>query len=132
MPILRRTKPQTMTDRVRAAGSAAGDASKAVGYAAKAAGEVVGEGAKTVRDRAVETTNRAPSGLDSTKGKAVAAVGVAAGTAGAVAFWKRSQDDEPEVEFDPAVKEPTSVTTTETPEAKAAKAAAPSTNGGSN
>ena len=106
MPSLRRSKPKTVTDRVKTAGAAAGDVSKAVGKSAS-------------------------SGLESTRGKAAAAVGVAAGTAGAVAFWKRSQGDEPDIQFDPKVGEPTSVTTTETPEAKAAKEAASSANGDS-
>jgi len=130
MPSLKRSKPKTTTDRVKAAGSAAGDLGKAVGSVAKAAGEVVGEGAKTVRDRAVTTTRIAPV-PDSAKGKAVAAVGAAGAADGAVAFWKKSQGDEPDIEFDPKAGEPTSVTTTETPEAKAAKEAAPSANGGS-
>ena len=91
MPSLRRSKPKTVTDRVKTAYTAAGGV-----------------------------------------GKAAAAAGVAAaGAAGAVAYWKKSQDDEPAVEFDPAAGEPTSVTTTETPEAKAAKEAASLANGGS-
>lgn len=130
MPSLRRSKPKTATDRVKAAGAVAGDVGKAVGNVAKAAGEVVGEGAKTVRDRAV-TTTRTPPVPESAKGKAVAAVGAAGAAAGAVAFWKKSQSDEPEIEFDPQEGEPTSVTTTETPEAKAAKEAASPPNGGS-
>ena len=72
MPSLKRSKPKTVTDRVKAAGAVAGDAGKAVGNAAQAAGEVVAEGAKTVRDRAVSTTKSTPSGLETTSGKAVA------------------------------------------------------------
>jgi hypothetical protein len=126
MPSLKRSKPKTVTDRVKAASSAAGDAGKAVGNAASAAGEVVAEGAKTVRDRAVATTKSAPSGLETTRGKVVAGVGAAGAAAGAVAFWKKSQQGgEPDVTVDPSEREPTSVTTTETPEAKAAKEAAP-------
>lgn len=128
MPSLKRSKPKTATDRVKAAGAVAGDAGKAVGNAAQAAGEVVAEGAKTARDRVVSTTKSAPSGLETTKGKAVAAVGAAGAAAGAVAFWKKSQGGEPDVVVDPGEKEPTSVATTETPEAKAAKTSA---NGGS-
>ena len=131
MPSLRRSKPKTVTDRVKTAGTAAGDVGKAVGNVAKAAGEVVGEGARTVRDRAVDSAKGAPSGLESSKAKAAAAGVAAAGAAGAVAYWKKSQGDEPAVKFDPAAGEPTSVTTTETPEAKAAKEAAPLANGGS-
>lgn len=131
MPSLKRSKPKTVTDRVKAAGAAAGDAGKAVGNAAQAAGEVVAEGAKTVRDRAVATTKNTPSGLESTRGKAVAAVGAAGAAAGAVAFWKKSQGDEPDLVVDPSEKEPTSVTTTQTAEAKAAKEATSSDNGGS-
>ncbi len=123
MPSLKRSKPKTASDRVKAVGAVAGDAGKAVGNAAQAAGEVVAEGAKTVRDRAIDATKGAPSGLESTRGKAVAAVGAAGAAAGAVAFWKRSQGDEPDVVFDPSQNEPTSVTTTETAEAKAAKEA---------
>jgi len=123
MPSLKRSKPETVTDRVKAAGATAGDAGKAVGNAAQAAGEVVAEGAKTARDRLVSTTKSAPSGLETTRGKAVAAVGAAA-AAGAVAFRKKSQEGEPDIVVDPAEKEPTSLATTETPEAKAAKASA--------
>jgi hypothetical protein len=126
MPSLKkRSKPKTVTDRVKTAGAAAGDLGKAVGNAAKAAGEVVGEGAKTVRDRAAGTTKSTPSALDSTKAKAAAAAGLAAGAAGAVAYRLKSQSDEPEIKFDPKAGEPTSVTTTETPEAKAAKEVTP-------
>jgi len=79
-----------------------------------------------------DSAKGAPSGLESTKAKAAAAAGVAAaGAAGAVAYWKKPQGDAPAAEFDPAAGEPTSVTTTETPEAKAAKEAAPLANGGS-
>jgi hypothetical protein len=124
MPSLKRSKPKTVTDRVKAAGAVAGDAGKAVG-------EVVAEGAKTVRDRAVATTKSAPSGLETTRGKAVAAAGAAGAAAGAVAFWKRSQGDEPDIVVDPTEKEPTSVTTTETAEAKAAQEATSSANGDS-
>ncbi|MDX6585929.1 MAG: hypothetical protein QOI31_402 [Solirubrobacterales bacterium] len=124
MPSLKRSKPKTVTDRVKAAGSVAGDAAQTVGNAAQAAGEVVVEGAKTARDRVVTTTKGAPSGLETTRGKAVAAVGAAGAAAGAVAFWKKSQGDEPDVVVDPGETEPTSVVTTETPEAKAAKASA--------
>ena len=76
----------------------------------------------------LSTTKSAPSGLETTKGKAVAAVGAAGAAAGAVAFWKKSKGGEPDVVVDPGEKEPTSVATTETPEAKAAKTSA---NGGS-
>jgi hypothetical protein len=131
MPSLKRSKPKTVTDRVKAAGTVAGDAGKAVGNVAQAAGEVVAEGAKTVRDRAVGSKKSAPSGLESTRGKAVAAVGAVGAAAGAVAFWKKSQDGEPDVVVDPSEREPTSVTTTETPEAKAAKEATSSANGDS-
>jgi hypothetical protein len=124
MPSLKRSKPKTMTDRVKTAGAVAGDAGKAVGNAAQAAGEVVAEGAKTARDRMVSTTTSAPSGLETTRGKAVAAVGAAGAAAGAVAFWKKSQAGEPDVVVNPGETEPTSVTTTETPEAKAAKVSA--------
>ena len=129
MPSLKRSKPKTVTDRVKAAGSAAGDVGKAVGNAAQAAGEVVTEGAKTVRDRAVGT-KKAPSGLETTRGKAVAAVGAAGAAAGAVAFWKKSQGGEPDIVVDPSEVEQTSFATTETPEAKAAKEGA-AANGGS-
>jgi len=124
MPSLKRSKPETVTDRVKAAGATAGDAGKAVGNAAQAAGEVVVEGAKTARDRLVSTTKSAPSGLETTRGKAVAAVGAAGAAAGAVAFWKKSQEGEPDIVVDPGQKEPTSFATTETPEAKAAQIAA--------
>jgi hypothetical protein len=124
MPSLKRAKPKTVTDRVKAAGAVAGDAGKAVGNAAQAAGEVVAEGAKTARDRVISTTKSTPSGLETTKGKAVAAVGAVGATAGAVAFWKKSQGGEPDVIVSPGEKEPVSVATTETPEAKAAKASA--------
>ena len=124
MPSLKRSKPKTATDRVKAASAVAGDAGKAVGNAAQAAGEVVAEGAKTARDRVVSTTKSAPSGLETTKGKAVAAAGAAGAAAGAVAFWKKSQGGEPDLVVDPGEKEPTSVGTTETPEAKAAKTSA--------
>lgn len=129
MPSLRRSKPKTVTDRIKTAGASAGDVGKAVGNVAKAAGEVVGEGAKTARDLAVTTTKNAPSTLETTKGKAAAAAAV--GAAGAVAYWKKSQGDEPAVEFDPKAGEPTSHATTETPEAKAAKDAVSSANGDS-
>jgi hypothetical protein len=128
---LKRSKPKTVTDRVKAAGAVAGDAGKAVGNAAHAAGEVVSERAKTVRDRAATRTKEAPSGLETTRGKVVAGVGAAGAAAGAVAFWKKSQGGEPDVTVDPSQPEPTSVTTTETAEAKAAKEAAATTSGGS-
>jgi len=131
MPSLRRSKPQTAADRIKTAGAAAADVTKAVGNVAKAAGEVAGEGAKTARDLAVSTTKKAPSSLETTKGKAAAAGAAAVGAAGAVAYWKKSQGDEPAVEFDPKAGEPTSHTTTETPEARAAKDAAASANGDS-
>ena len=131
MPSLKRSKPKTVTDRVKAAGAVAGDAGKAVGNAAQAAGEVVAEGAKTVRDRAVTTTKNTPSGLETTRGKVVAGVGAAGAAAGAVAFWKKSQGGEPDLTVDPTEREQTSFATTETPEARAAKQAAPAANGGS-
>ena len=124
MPSLKRSKPKTVTDRVKAAGAVAGDAGKAVGSAAQAAGEVVAEGAKTARDRVVSTTSSSPSGLETTRGKAVAAVGAVGAAAGAVAFWRKSQGGEPDLVVNPSEKEPTSVATTETPEAKAAKSSA--------
>ena len=131
MPSLKRSKPKTVTDRVKAAGSVAGDAGKAVGNAASAAGEVVAEGAKTVRDRAVATTKSAPSGLETTRGKVVAGVGAAGAAAGAVAFWKKSQGGEPDITVDPTDREETSFATTETPEAQAAKEATSPAGGGS-
>ncbi len=123
MPSLKRSKPKTVTDRVKAAGSVAADAGKAVGNAAQAAGEVVTEGAKTARDRAVATTKSTPSGLETTRGKAVAAVGAAGAAAGAVAFWRKSQAGEPDITVKPSDMEETSFATTETPEAKAAQEA---------
>ena len=123
MPILKRSQPQTVTDRVKAAGNVAADAGKAVGNAAQAAGEVVAEGAKTARDRALATTKSAPSGLETTRGKAVAVVGAAGAAAGAVAFWRKSQDGEPDIKVNPSEPEETSFATTQTPEAQAAKEA---------
>ena len=128
---LKRSKPKTLTDRVKTAGAVANDAGKAVGGAAQAVGEIVAEGAKTARDRAVSTRKAAPSGLETTRGKAVAAVGAVGATAGAVAFWRKSQSTEPDIKVDPSRPEPTSVATTETPEAKAAKETTPAANGSS-
>ena len=129
MPSLKRSKPKTVTDRVKAAGNVAADAGKAVGNVAQAAGEVVAEGAKTARDRALATTKSAPSGLETTRGKAVAAVGAAGAAAGAVAFWRKSQGGEPDIKFDPSQPEETSFATTQTPEAQAAKEATASSAG---
>ena len=130
MPSLKRSKPKTMTDRVKAAGSSTVEAGKAVGNAAQAAGEVVAEGAKTVLDRALSA--KPSSGLETTRGKTAAAVGAAGAAVGAVAFWKKSQSGgEPDVVVDPSVKEPTSVTSVETPEAKAASEAMSASNGDS-
>lgn len=131
MPSLKRSKPKTVTDRVRTAGAVAADAGKAVGNAAQAAGEVVVEGARTARDRAVATTKSAPSGLETTRGKAVAAVGAAGAAAGAVAFWRKSQSGEPDIKVDPTEPESTSFATTQTPEAQAAKEATTSASGSS-
>lgn len=131
MPSLKRSKPKTVTDRVKAAGNVAADAGKAVGNVAQAAGEVVTEGAKTARDRALGTTKSAPSGLETTRGKAVAAVGAAGAAAGAVAFWRKSQSGEPDVTVSPGEKETTSFATTETPEAQAAKQSAAAGGGSS-
>ena len=130
-PTLKRSKPKTMTDRVKAARAATADAGKAVGNAAQAVGEVVTEGAKTARGRAVSATKGATSGPETTRGKAVAAVGAAGAAAGAVAFWRKSQGGEPDVTVDPGDKESTSFATTETPEAQAAKQAASGEDGGS-
>jgi len=130
-PTLKRTKPKTMADRVEAARAATADAGKAVGNAAQAAGEVVTEGAKTARDRAVGATRGAPSGLETTRGKAVAAVGAAGAAAGAVAFWRKSQGGEPDVTVTPGDTEPTSFATTQTPEAQAAKQASAAGSGSS-
>ena len=130
MPSLKRSKPKTLTDRVKTAGAAAVDAGKAVGNATQAAGKVVVEGAKTARDRALNRKS-APSGLETTRGKAVAAVGAAGAAAGALAFWRKSQSGEPDIKVDPTKPEETSFATTQTPEAQAAKEATASASGSS-
>lgn len=122
MAILQRSKPKTITDRAKAAGGIASDAAKAAGNFTSAAGTAVTEVAKTAVDRAVATSKATPKQLDSTRSRALAAAGTVAGAAGAVAFWRSRQDGEPAVTVDPARPEPTSVATTETPEAAAAKA----------
>ena len=129
MRTLKRSKPKTISDRATVAGSAVAAAGKAVGAKARASGQVVAEGSRTARDRALSRKRSEPSGLETTRGKAIAAAGAAGAAAGAVAFWRRAQGA-PDIKVDPAKPEPTSVVTTETPEAKAAKEAAPAANGG--
>ena len=92
---LRRSKPKTFTDRVKAGGSIAGEAVKAAGTAGT-------EVARTVRDRADRVRKDAPGVLESGRKRALAAAGAAAGAAGAFAFWRSRRDDRPPTHTDPA------------------------------
>jgi hypothetical protein len=123
MRTIGRSKPKTLTDRAKTAGSVVSGAAKATGNLAKSAGAVVTEGAKTARDRALPTSKSAPSGLETTRGKAVAAVGAAGAAVGAVAFWRKAQTPEPGVELDTAEDEAVAVAAVESTEAGSAEVA---------
>lgn len=92
---LKRSKPKTFTDRVKAGGSIAGEAVKAAGTAGA-------EVARTARDRADRVRKDAPGVLESGRKRALAAAGAVAGAAGAFAFWRSRRDDRPPTHTDPA------------------------------
>jgi len=121
MPTLKRSKPKTLTDRVRTAGSAAGEVGRAAGHVTRATGGVAVEGVRTARDRAVSLATRSPAHVSNTRNRALAAAGAAGAAAGAVAFWRSRQDEEPSVHFDPAQPEQSTTIPTVTPESRAAQ-----------
>lgn len=96
---LRRSKPKTLTDRVKAGGAIATDAAQAVGTFGA-------EAARTVRDRAVHARRDPKSAIDDGRKRALGIAGAAAGAAGAFAFWRSKRDDRPPTHVDPAPSDP--------------------------
>lgn len=121
---LRRAKPKTFTDRVKAGGRVAGQAVKAAGTAGT-------EVARTVRDRADRVRTDAPRVVESGRKRALAVAGAAAGAAGAFAFWRSRRDERPPTHTDPAAgtgaAQPEAAPHPAEPPATASKSTAPKT-----